>query len=357
MRILTSENFCRLQSTLSHLTKSTTAMTRTTTLGKNGPSISLNPTGLGCMGMSEFYGPSDDAQSLKTLNRAIDIGCTFIDTADMYGCGHNETLISNLLKTRRNEVFLCTKFGNVRGPKGEFLGVNGTPEYVKEACNASLKRLGVDYIDLYYQHRVDRNTPIEDTVRAMAELVKEGKVKYLGLSEASATTIRKAHAIHPITAVQVEYSPWTTDIENNGVLDICKELGIAVVAYSPLGRGFLTGEIKSVEDFAPNDFRRFNPRFTGENFQKNLAIVDSLKDIAAKKGVSVSQLTLAWVLHQYAHMFVIPGTRKIQRLEENFAASNITITAEENKAIRDIIASIPVSGDRYPSQFMHTVNV
>ncbi|KAJ3215313.1 hypothetical protein HDU67_000590 [Dinochytrium kinnereticum] len=325
-------------------------------LGRNGPLVS--PLGLGAMGMSEFYGVADEAESLRTLNRAIDLGCTFIDTSNIYGIGGaNEILLSKVLKHRRNEVFLCTKFGIMRDAEGKFVGINGSPEHVKSSCDASLERLGIDCIDLYYQHRVDPNTPIEETVKAMAELVKEGKVKYLGLSEASAETIRKAHAVHPISAVQLEYSPWSVDIESNGILETCRDLGIAVVAYSPLGRGFLTGQIKSPDDLAADDYRKYNPRFMGENFNKNLSIVNALAELAKTKGVTSAQLTLAWVAAQYPMMIPIPGTTKVSRLEENWAATKITITAEENAAIRKIIASIPIAGDRYPESGMRMVNL
>ncbi|KAI9313671.1 aldo/keto reductase [Zopfochytrium polystomum] len=326
-------------------------------LGRDGPLVA--PVGLGAMGMSEFYGPSDDEENLRVLHHAIDVGMTFIDTADMYGSGANERLIAKVLKTRRSEVFLCTKFGNVRGPNGEFLGVRGDPDYVRECCKKSLERLEVDCIDLYYQHRVDPKTPIEDTVRAMAELVKEGKVKYLGLSEASAATIRRAYAVHPIAALQIEYSPWTTDIEQNAVLKTCEELGIAIVAYSPLGRGFLTGQIKSVDDLAPDDFRRFIPRFQGDNFAKNLKIVDELNRLAAAKGVAASQLTLAWVARQSSKVSIIPipGTRKIERVNENWAAKDIVLTDDEDSAIRAIIDSFTVEGTRYAKEHMHTVNI
>ncbi|KAI8850391.1 auxin-induced protein PCNT115 [Chytridium lagenaria] len=324
-------------------------------LGRGGPLVAS--LGLGAMGMSEFYGPADEEESIKTLNRSIDLGCTFIDTADMYGNGENEKLLAKILKTRRSEVFLCTKFGVVRDETGKFTGVGGSPEYVKKACQRSLERLGIDCIDLYYQHRVDVNTPIEETVKAMADLVKEGKVKYIGLSEASAQTIRRAHAVHPISAVQVEYSPWTIDIETNGILDTCRELGIAIVAYSPLGRGFLTGQYKSPDDFAADDYRKYNPRFVGENFKKNLALVDALENIAKAKGVTVTQLTLAWVAAQDPLIIAIPGTKKVTRLEENWASTKITITDEDNAAIRAIINSIPVAGDRYPEQGMKMVNI
>ncbi|KAJ3348725.1 hypothetical protein HDU83_001067 [Entophlyctis luteolus] len=343
-----------------------------TTLGRNGPTVSA--IGLGVMGMSEFYGETNDAESIATLKHAIDIGCTFWDTSDMYGIGHNEELIGKVLKEVgrfdrslsalsgndlvRDKVFICTKFGIVRDKETKgFVGYDSSPEYVKKACYASLERLGIDTIDLYYQHRVDKNTPIEDTVRAMADLVKEGKVRYLGLSEASADTIRRAHKIHPIAAYQVEYSPWSTDIETNGILDTCNELGIAVIAYSPLGRGFLTGRFKSVDDFEAGDYRKYNPRFQGENFQKNLDIVEALARLAKAKNVSVSQLTLAWVISQGPIIIPIPGTKKSERLDENCASLAVTITEEDKKAIRDIIATIPVSGDRYDARGMSAVNV
>ncbi|CAG8752665.1 2659_t:CDS:2, partial [Racocetra persica] len=279
-------------------------------LGKTGVKIPV--VGFGCMGMSEFYGSSDEAENLKVLNRAIDLGCVFWDTADMYGCGNNETLLSKILKNRRNEVFLCTKFGNVRGENGEFLGVNGKPEYVH------LQRLGVDCIDLYYQHRVDPTVPIEDTVKAMAELVEKGKVKYIGLSECSANTLRRAHKVHPIAAI--EYSPWTLDIETNGLKKACEELGVTIVAYSPLGRGILSGRYKSIDDFEPNDFRRHNPRYMGDNFAKNLELVKEIEKIAEKKGVTA---------------------------KENVHAEHVKLTAEELAEIRKIIDSIEVAGTRY----------
>ncbi|KAJ3408333.1 hypothetical protein HDV05_005046 [Chytridiales sp. JEL 0842] len=324
-------------------------------LGKNGPLVS--PIGFGAMGLSEFYGPADEEENLKVLNHAIDIGCTFWDTADVYGMGANEKLIAKILKTRRDEVFLCTKFGIVRGTKGEFLGVDGSPEYIKKCCQASLDRLETPYIDLYYQHRVDPKTPIETTVKAMAELVKEGKVKYLGLSEASAATIRRAHAVHPITAVQVEYSPWSLDIEQNDILKTCEELGIAVVPYSPLGRGFLTGQIRSPSDFGPDDYRQYQPRFQRDAFYKNLALVDALKKLAEKKGITAAQLTLAWVKAQGVCMISIPGTKKISRLEENFAAKDVVITEEDNQAVREILKTIPVIGQRYNEAGMRSTNL
>ncbi|KAF0550184.1 aldo/keto reductase [Gigaspora margarita] len=321
-------------------------------LGKTG--VKIPTIGLGCMGMSEFYGSSDEEENLKVLNRSIDIKCTFWDTADMYGSGKNEILLSKVLKDRRNEVFLCTKFGNVRGENGEFLGVNGTPEYVHEACEKSLQRLGVDCIDLYYQHRVDKNVPIEDTVRAMAELVKQGKVKYLGLSECSANTLRRAYKIHPIAAVQMEYSPWSLDIETNGLKEACEELGVTIVAYSPLGRGILSGKYKSTEDFEPGDFRKVLPRYAGENFAKNLELVKEFEKLAKKKGVTSSQLCLAWVLAQGKNIVVIPGTKKIKYLEENSQAVNINLTSEELAEIRKIINSIEIVGGRYDE---HTLKV
>ncbi|KAI8806166.1 aldo/keto reductase family protein [Cladochytrium replicatum] len=322
-------------------------------LGRNGPLI--NAMGFGAMGLSASYGPAaSTVEGVQVLKRALDLGVTFVDTADAYGFGHNEELIANVLKEHRNEIFICTKFSLVLTENG--FGVRGDREHVKSACDASLKRLGVDSIDLYYQHRVDTNTPIEETVAAMAELVKEGKVKYLGLSEASAQSIRRAHAVHPITAYQVEYSPWALDIETDDRLKVCRELGIAIVAYSPLGRGFLTGTIKSIDDLADDDFRRISPRFQGENFAKNFAVVDALKALAEKKGVTPGQLCLAWVLAQGEDFIVIPGTKKIKNLEENVQALNVKLTDEEIKEIRAVISEIPVVGDRYPAAFMSSIN-
>jgi len=322
-------------------------------LGKTG--VKVPAIGLGCMGMSEFYGSSDEAENLKVLQHAIDIGCTFWDTADMYGCGHNEELIGKILKTQRDKVFICTKFGNVRGPNAEFLGVNGKPEYVRQQCELSLKRLNVDVIDLYYQHRVDPNTPIEETITAMAELVKEGKVRYLGMSECSAETLRRAYKVHPIAAVQMEYCPWTLDIEKNGLLDAAKELGVTVVAYSPLGRGMLTGAYSKAEDFDETDFRRYAPRFQGENFAKNLELVKKLEDIAAKKGITASELTLAWVIAQ--GFIAIPGTKKIKYLDSNFSAAKIQLTPEEIQEIRAISEAADVAGERYPEAHLKTTNL
>ncbi|PKC57899.1 aldo/keto reductase [Rhizophagus irregularis] len=323
-------------------------------LGKTG--VKIPAIGLGCMGMSEFYGSADEQENIKVLNRAIDIGCTFWDTADLYGSGANEILLSKVLKERRNEVFLCTKFAFSRGPNGEFK-ISGKPEYVRQACDNSLKRLGVNYIDLYYQHRVDPNTPIEDTVGALAELVKEGKIKYIGLSECSAESLRRAYKVHPIAAVQMEYSPWTLDIETNGVLEACRELGVTIVAYSPLGRGFLTGKYKSLDDFEPNDYRRGVPRFQGENFNKNLEIVHKFDEFASKKGVTTGQLCLAWVIAQGEDFVTIPGTRKIKYLEENFEARKIHLSSEELSEIRKIIDSIEISGTRYNEDDLKLLNV
>ncbi|PKC60317.1 aldo/keto reductase [Rhizophagus irregularis] len=324
-------------------------------LGKTG--VKIPSIGLGCMGMSAYYGSFDEQENIKLLNRSIELGCTFWDTADIYGLGDNEILLSKVLKERRNEVFLCTKFGIVRGPNGEFKGISGTPEYIRQACESSLKRLGVDYIDLYYQHRVDPNTPIEVTVGTLAELVKEGKIKYIGLSECSAETLRRAYKVHPIAAVQMEYSPWTLDIETNGIMEACRELGITIVAYSPLGRGFLTGKYKSIDDFEPDDFRRTVPRFQGENFDKNLELVRKFDEFASKKGVTSSQLCLAWVLAQGDNIVAIPGTKKIKYLEENFEAVKIHLSSEELSEIRQIINSIEITGARYDENFMQMLNV
>ncbi|TPX70462.1 hypothetical protein SpCBS45565_g01795 [Spizellomyces sp. 'palustris'] len=319
-------------------------------LGRNGPSV--NALGLGCMGMSAFYGQLDEARSTKTLEKALDIGCTFWDTADIYK--DNEIFLSKILKTRRKDVFLCTKFGIQFGEQGA--NVNGTPEYVRQACEKSLQRLGVETIDLYYQHRVDPKTPIEETIKTLAELVKEGKIRYIGLSECSAETLRRAHAVHPISAVQIEYSPWTLDIETNGLLATARELGVSIVAYSPLGRGFLTGRYKSPDDLDADDWRKGNPRFQGENFYKNLKLVERIEQLAQKKGVTAGQLTLAWVLHQGEEFLAIPGTTRVENLEANWASQNIKITPEDDAAIRAAINEIGVSGDRYDEHSMATLN-
>ncbi|PKY43621.1 aldo/keto reductase [Rhizophagus irregularis] len=322
-------------------------------LGKTG--VKISAIGLGCMGMSDFYGSGDEQGNINVLNRAIDLGSTFWDTSDIYGNGANEILLSKVLKDKRDKVFLCTKFGTLRDSNGAFIGVSGKPEYVRQACERSLKRLGVDYIDLYYQHRMDPNTPIEDTVGALAELVKEGKVKYIGLSECSAETLRRAHKVHPIAAIQMEYSPWTIDIETNGIMEACRELGVTIVAYSPLGRGFLTGKYKSIDDFEPDDFRRTFPRFQGENFDKNLEIVRKFEAFANKKGVTPSQLCLAWVLAQGDNIVAIPGTKKIKYLEENLEGTKIHLTPEELSEIRQIINSIEIIGTRYQEEHMKDI--
>ena len=323
------------------------------TLGRDG--LTVSAIGLGCMGMSDFYGPADDAQNLAVLNHAIDIGINFLDTADMYGVGRNEELIGKVLKTRRAEVVLATKFGNVRAPDGTFLGVNGRPEYVTSACEASLKRLGVEQIDLYYQHRVDPEVPIEETVGAMARLVEAGKVRFLGLSEASASTLRRAARVHPIAALQSEYSLWTRDVEQD-VLPTCRELGIGFVAYSPLGRGFLTGAIRKVDDLAPNDWRRQNPRFQEQNFDVNRQLVEAVTEIARERGCTPAQLALAWLLHQGEDIVPIPGTRRIERLEENAAATKLQLTSEELQRIGQVLAQHQVAGLRYPEPAMALLN-
>ncbi len=311
--------------------------------------------GLGCMGMSEFYGDTSDDESVATLNRSLDLGITFWDTADMYGTGRNEELLAQVLKGRRGEVTLATKFGNVRTPEGGFVGVNGTPEYAKSACDASLKRLGVDVIDLYYQHRVDPQTPIEETVGAMKELVEAGKVRHLGLSEASPANIRKAVAVHPITALQTEYSLWSREPEDE-ILPTCRELGIGFVAYSPLGRGFLTGQIKSFDDLAPDDWRRNAPRFMGENFNKNLELVKRIEEIAAQKGVKPSQLALAWVLVQGNDIVPIPGTKRRTYLEENAAALRMSLTDAEKATLNEALPQGATVGDRYTPATMRYID-
>jgi aryl-alcohol dehydrogenase-like predicted oxidoreductase len=329
---------------------------KTRTLGRGPNALTVPTLGLGCMGMSEFYGVASEAESIATIHRALDLGVTFLDTADMYGPFKNEELVGRAIRDRRSRVVLATKFGNVRGADGAFLGISGKPEYVQKACDASLRRLGVDHIDLYYQHRVDRSVPIEDTVGAMAELVRAGKVRHLGLSEASPATIRRAHAVHPITALQTEYSLWSRDPEDE-ILPTVRALGIGFVAYSPLGRGFLTGQIRRYEDLAPDDFRRYSPRFQGENFAKNLELVREIERLAREKNATASQLALAWVLARGQDIVPIPGTTDRKHLEENVAAAEITLSADELQRIDAVAPKGVAAGERYHEAGMVNVNV
>ena len=326
---------------------------KTRKLGNQG--LEVSALGLGCMGMSEFYGSGDEQEAIGTIHQAIDLGVNFLDTADMYGPFTNEKLVGSAIKDRRDQVIIATKFGNVRSAEGGWLGINGKPEYVRKSCDDSLRRLGVDVIDLYYQHRVDITVPIEETVGAMAELVQQGKVRYLGLSEAAPATIRRAQAIHPISALQTEYSLWSRDPEDE-ILPTLRELGIGFVPYSPLGRGFLTGAIASPDDFAPDDFRRISPRFQGENFAKNLELVEQVKAIATEKGITAGQLALAWLLAQGDDIVPIPGTKRRKYLEENIGAATVTLTAEDIHRINAVAPQGIAAGDRYPVQNMSALN-
>jgi aryl-alcohol dehydrogenase-like predicted oxidoreductase len=322
-------------------------------LGSEG--LVVSELGLGCMGMSEFYGTGDEDESIATVHRALELGITFLDTADIYGSFTNEKLVGKAIEGRRDEVVLATKFGNVRGENGERLGISGDPDYVRRACDASLERLGVDHIDLYYQHRVDPDTLVEETWGAMKELVDAGKVRFLGISEAAPETIRKAHSVHPISALQTEYSLWSRDVEDE-ILPTVRELGIGFVPYSPLGRGFLTGQITSPEDFEEDDFRRNSPRFQGENFQRNLDLVERVREVAQEKGVTTGQLALAWLLHQGDDIVPIPGTKRREYLEENAAAADIELSGEDLQRIEEAAPVGVAAGERYDEASMKTLN-
>jgi aryl-alcohol dehydrogenase-like predicted oxidoreductase len=323
------------------------AVTQTRTLGSGVAALEVSALGLGCMGMSEFYGTGDEAESIATIHRALDLGVTFLDTADMYGPFTNEKLVGKAISGRRDEVVLATKFGNERGEDGSRIGINGSPDYVRRAIDASLQRLGVDHVDLYYQHRVDRSVPVEETWGALAEVVRAGKVRHVGISEAAPETIRRAHAVHPVTALQTEWSLWTRDVEDDGVLETVRDLGIGFVAYSPIGRGFLSGQIRSVDDLADDDFRKHHPRFQGENFARNLELVDKVREIADEKGVTATQLALAWVLAQGDDVVPIPGTKRVAYLEENAAAAQVELTDKDLARLDEVAPQGAAVGDRY----------